>query len=348
MSVRVSYWTGWLDPQMVAVSKEVFQLMGHFPRSWAIGISPNYTLVASYARRSFGVHPRFYPLFRPLIRSIEQRFDISHVYTGLGDWHFLNALGQRPIVLTLTQNGKAGHKGLLDKVSHVVAESEQLADHAVASGVAAERVSVIRPGVDLQLFRPVPPPPTPWRCLFASSPENLEEIHTKGVDLLLELARARPAIQITMLWRPFGAASDEALHAVQKEGLSNVNVVRGRVEEIEKFYQSHHFTIAPFRTVGKPCPNSILEGLACGRPALVSEFSHIGELLEREGAGLTFRSDLNDLVCAVDRLTANYEEFPDRSRRCAELHFDVDKTVDAYRRLYCQLLRTPVATDSPA
>ena len=44
MPPRISFWTGWLDPQMVAVSKEVFQLLRRFPGSRAFGISPHYLL----------------------------------------------------------------------------------------------------------------------------------------------------------------------------------------------------------------------------------------------------------------------------------------------------------------
>jgi hypothetical protein len=154
--VRVSYWTGWLDPQMVAVSKEVHQLMRRFPGSCAFGISTHYSLKMSFRDRSFGIHPRFYQLLRPFLGALERRFDVSHVYTSLGDWHFLNALGHRPIVLTLTQQGAPANAELLKKLCHVVAETEQLADAAIRQGVPVQKVSVVYPGVDLELFVPSP------------------------------------------------------------------------------------------------------------------------------------------------------------------------------------------------
>jgi glycosyltransferase involved in cell wall biosynthesis len=343
MSPRISYWTGWLDPQMVAVSKEVYQLWQHFPGSWVFGVSSHYTLRVSRRWRTFGIHHRGFNFFRPFIPLLESRFDVSHIYTSLADWHFLQVLGNRPIVLTATESAARPNPRIVDRVAHVVAESEQLQADARAAGMPADRVSVIYPGVDLVNFHSTPPPALPWKCLFASSPEGEREIPTKGVDLLLELARAMPELRITVLWRPFGRQSDKALNTVRAERLSNLEIVAGRVQNIQDVYRSHHFTIAPFRTTGKPCPNSILESLACGRPVLVSSFVHIGELLERERAGISFATNIDDLQAAVHRLLAGYDTFQAAARACAESHFDLDTMIRAYGRLYDRLCSRRVA-----
>lgn len=344
MPLRISYWTGWLDPTMVAVSKEVFQLMHHFRRSYVFGISSNYRLKYSRVDRSFGVHPLFYPLFKRAIPFLEDRFDVSHVYTSLGDWHFLNALGRRPIVLTMTQNGSTGNPALLRKVARVVAETERMAEAAVVAGVPRERVSVIYPGVDLSLFQDSPPPPLPWKCLFASSPENPEEIHTKGVDLILELARREPELEITIAWRPFGKESDAALELIRSEGLSNLHILAGRVADMHSLYKRFHFTIAPFRSVGKPCPNSILEGLACGRPALVSEYVDIGDLIQREGAGFVFPRSADGIVEAFRRLRDSYPLLQQRARPIAHAFFDLANTVAQYGEVYKLVNKTHPVT----
>src|SRR6185369_3369453 len=95
---------------------------------------------------------------------------------------------------------------------------------------------------------------------------------------------------LTVLWRPFGPASDEALRAIRSECPPNVHFHAGRVERIQTFYERAHFAVAPFLSVGKPCPNSIIEALAIGRPALVSEYVDVGRLLEREQAGVRFEA----------------------------------------------------------
>jgi glycosyltransferase involved in cell wall biosynthesis len=274
----------------------------------------------------------------PLFRLIERRFDISHVYTSLGDWHFLNALGRRPIVLTLTQHGVPASAKLLTKVSRVVAETERLADAAIAHGVPPERVSVIHPGVDLDLFVPRLAPALPWKCVFASSPENVSEIKTKGVDLLIETARCLPGVEFTILWRPFGKAADIALDQVQASAPANVRIVKQRVPDMHRFLSGFHFAIAPFRTVGKPCPNSILESLALARPVVVSDFVDIGPLLEREGAGRVFQGTPESCAAAIMKLCDDYDAYQQRARPCAELHFDFRKTSEAYLKIYQSLL----------
>ncbi len=337
--MRVSYWTGWLDPHMVAVSKEVHQLMHRFPGSCAFGLSTHYWLHVSRGRRSFGVHPRLYQLVRPMLGIIERQFDISHIYTNLGDWHFLNALGSRPIVLTLTEHGVPAEPVLLHKVNRVVAETDRLAAQAIKYGVPIDHVSVVYPGVDLRAFDVNPAPAGRWTCVFASSPENESEIHTKGVDLLLEAAALRPHVAFTLLWRPFGPAADVALEQVRRRAPENVALIKKRIPDMAAFLARFHFAVAPFRSVGKPCPNSILEMLALGRPALVSDFVDVGDLIAREGAGLVFAPAAESLAAAIDRLCDGYAAFQRCARACAERSFDLDRTTDAYRRIY-ESLRT--------
>jgi glycosyltransferase involved in cell wall biosynthesis len=345
--MRISFWGYWLDPVMVAVSKEMYQLMRHFPGSCAFGVSSKYGIKLSFADRTFGVHTSLYPLARHAVPGVERWFDISHVYTTLADWHFLRALGTRPIVLTLTSPAQASDRRLLSKIAHVVAQSERLAASARDHGIPRDRVSIVYPGVDLQLFAPAPPPPTGgrWKCLFASSPETREEIHTKGVDLLLDLAAREPEFELTILWRPFGHESDRALEDVRKRGLPNVIIRRGRIPDIHRVYGDHHFTVAPFRTVGKSCPTSVLEGLACGRPTLLSQYVDVAGLLAREGAAISFDQNVDSLREAFHALRAEYGVLQRQSRLSAERHFDIRSTLGAYSTIYQGLLgeRQPVA-----
>ena len=333
---RVIYWCGWLDSQMVAVSKEMSQLMDAFPDSLAFGISTHHTLALHPFTRRFGVHPALHPAVRPLIRLLERRFDVNHVYTGLADWHFLSVLGRRPIILTVTQRGNPGDTSLLRNVHHVVAESETLADDARAAGVPNHRISVRYPGVDLAAFPAAPPPPTNgvWRCVFASSPENLSEVESKGLGLLIELARLEPTFNLTVLWRPFGRRSDDALVAVRADAPPNVTFKPGRISRIQDEYAQAHFVVAPFKTVGKPAPNSVLEGLATGRPGLVSDYTDIGDLLEREQAGVKFTPIIDDLRRAFHQLCEDYDRRQSNCRPCAERHFNLDDVVRHYASAY--------------
>jgi glycosyltransferase involved in cell wall biosynthesis len=344
VQTRVIYWCGWLDPQMVAVSKEMCQLMQAFPKSMAFGVSSHHRLAFHPWQHRFGVHQALYPLMKWSLPYLERRFDLNHVYTSLADWHFLNVLGQRPIVLTVTQRGVPADGRLLRKVRRVVTESEALAEDARSAGVPDDRVSVIYPGVDLETFRAVPPPPVGrWKCLFASSPENMAEVHTKGLDLLLQLAERDPSFELVVLWRPFGPGSDDALREIRARCGTNVQIHAGRVANIHEFYAASHFVVAPFRNVGKPCPNSVLEGLAVGRPALVSESVDIGCFLERERVAVRFPCTIEGIQGAFVTMCREYTTLQANSRSCAVAHFDLAQLIRRYSDVYDIALASAVS-----
>jgi glycosyltransferase involved in cell wall biosynthesis len=340
VSKRVIFWCGWLDPQIVAVSKEMFQLMSAFPESMAFGVSPHHRLAFDRKRRLYGLHQSAYPVVRWLLPALERRFDLNHVYTSLADWHFLDMLGRRPIVLTATQRGAPENTHLLSKVDHVIAESEPLAADAERLGIPPGKVSVIYPGVDLDVFRETPPPPSAdrWKCVFASSPENLSEVHTKGLDLLLELARRDPTFDLTVLWRPFSRRSDETLREVRSRCGDNVHIHAGRVSNIQSFYEAAHFLVAPFRNVGKPAPNSVLEGLAVGRPALVSESVDIAGLLERAGAAVRFECSIDGIQQAFAVMKRDYQSLQPNCRPLAREHFDLEVMTRRVGEVYDRVL----------
>src|SRR5262247_700853 len=100
--MRVAYWTtSCLQPEIEAVSKEVFQLAAHFRRSFLFGISPHYILRASWKNRYIGFHPGFDPFLRAVILVAEHYCDINHVFGEATPWTFYKSLRSKPIILTI-------------------------------------------------------------------------------------------------------------------------------------------------------------------------------------------------------------------------------------------------------
>ena len=85
---------------------------------------------------------------------------------------------------------------------------------------------------------------------------------------------------------------------------------------------------------GKSCPNSIVEALACGVPALVSATCGIAGLIARDGAGIATTRNPADVAEAVRTLRREHARFAAAARAVAERHFDIRQFVDAYARLY--------------
>src|SRR5262249_46507897 len=130
--------------------------------------------------------------------------------------------------------------------------------------VPRDRIRLIFPGTDLSEFAPLPAPAmSPFRVLFASWPERVEELETRGVFLLVEAARRCPDVEVVLLVRQWGS-EEAARQAVLERGLPpNVTLEVLGNRTMSQVYSSVHATAALFAAgSGKSCPNSIVEGLA--------------------------------------------------------------------------------------
>jgi glycosyltransferase involved in cell wall biosynthesis len=228
---------------------------------------------------------------------------------------------------------------MYDKVSLFVAETESLAAALTKAGVAPERVRVIHPGVDLRRFHPAPLPPTrPFRMLFASTPADPAEFSSRGIPLLVEAARRCPDVHVTLLWRQWGnlQAGMRALASLQLP--PNVEVAHRDVDDMPGVYHSVHATVCPYaRGFGKSCPQSVIESLACGRPALVADGSGVADLIGQSGAGVVVDASVEGIVRGMRQLEASISRYGEAARATALTHFDMDVFYARYRDLYNEL-----------
>jgi glycosyltransferase involved in cell wall biosynthesis len=175
----------------------------------------------------------------------------------------------------------------------------------------------------------------PFRLLFASTPADPDEMGTRGIPLLVELAREVPDLEVTLLWRRWGSLGDarRALGALDPPG--NLKIVEIDSTDMTAEMTRVHATACLFsRGAGKSCPNSVLEGLASGRPALVTEEVGIAPVIHAAGAGCVAARDLPSLVAALERLRGDFDGYAHRARLLAEQQFDWRETLRRYRELY--------------
>jgi glycosyltransferase involved in cell wall biosynthesis len=336
---RVAYLTGTWDPRREAISKEIATLR-------AMGRPPGRVVAFSPANASrwagdgvLTLSNRRWLLLRAAVAAFARSADVTHVFGPMDAWHLLRAAGARPTVFTVVAQGPALDAGLYDRVSVFAAESEQIACDLAAAGVDPGRVRTVYPGVDLQAFVPAPfPPIRPFRLLFASSPSDAAELEARGVPLLVELARRLTDVEVLMLWRPWGSAraADRALAALDPP--PNVLVEHGDVRDMASAYARAHAVVACFAPgAGKACPNSIVEGLACGRAALVSRECGIAPVIERTGAGRAVSRTVDELAAAVDDLRREVRAVGAACRAAAQQYFDVNLFRRQYLSIYAEL-----------
>jgi glycosyltransferase involved in cell wall biosynthesis len=217
--------------------------------------------------------------------------------------------------------------------AQLVVEHEGDIDAWVRAGVTPDRIAVVRPGIDLDRFRFVPPPAGPrFTLLFASTPADAAEFHGRGIDCLVDLARARPDVDILVPWRAWGDLGQARRQIADLCPPDNFRVEYGDVDIRECFARAHA-TIACFAPLsGKSVPNFVLEGLACSRPYLLTRDA----ALQAAGhpAGRVVERNIAALSAAVDEIRARYTSFAGAARLLAEGRYSQSAFVEAYERIY--------------
>jgi len=343
----VTYWTGTWDPQREAISKEIDLLRrrdgGLRP---VVSFSSGNTSALEPGHRVLRLTSRQWPLMRGLAPLVEWSGDVTHVFGGLNSWHLLRCIGRRPTILTVSLSGGPLANGA--NVGMFAAESEALAEELRDRGIAGDRVRLIYPGVDLDQYRPAPVAlPEPFRVLFASSPADAEEFDVRGIPLLVETARACPDMTFVFLWRSWGD-QDAARRAFERLAPpANVRIECCDAPDMAEVYRHAH-AIACFYAdgFGKSCPNSVVEALACGVPALVADTTGIAPLVAGCGAGIACVRRVREIAAAARAIRARHVSFSRAARELAERTFGAREFLSSYARLYdevCGAVRSRAA-----
>ena len=338
MPPRVTYWTGVWDPQKEAISKEINALrVGDRRRAPVIAFAPGQTFRANVRDRTLILSGRSWIALRGIAALVEARGDVTHIFGARFSWHLFRALGRRPILLTAVA-GHAGPDEIPAELAHVVVESETDLEEWMGAGYARERISVIRPGVDLDWYRGIADePPDRFTLLFASTPADPDEIEPRGIPMLVELARLRPDIDIVVPWRQWGNTTDARRRIKGLRPPSNFAVLHEDVRDMRQYFARAHATVVCFApSVGKSCPAFVVEGFAAGRPCVTTP-GGVAPLIEAHGAGVLALRSAPALAAAVDEIRSDWKKYADRARSLAEHEFDLrtfrQRYDDLYRRL---------------
>ncbi len=190
---------------------------------------------------------------------------------------------------------------------------QALVERLVALGGQRDKTRVLRNGVDLELFSPVPMavargivggPPQGRRlvCVAALVP-------VKGHRLLLEALAGLPDWHLDLV----GAGPLEAALRQQVAVLglgARVRLLGAVAQDQLKF----HFAAADvtvLASVSEGWPNVLLESMACGTPVVASRVGGVPEVVQAAAAGELFESgSVVALRAALDRLLARQGTVP--------------------------------------
>ena len=219
----------------------------------------------------------------------------------------------------------------------LVTVSQALKEALVALGVSADKVSVLRNGVDLELFYPVEREAERRRLDLANatliSVGNLVE--GKGHDVVIKALTQLP--QTTLLVAGEGPQERALKTLARTLGVTERVRFLGNVaqQELRRYYTAADVLVLASAREG--WPNVLLEVMACGTPVIATRVGGIPEIVAAGGPGILVDERTPEAIIAAVR--ALFADTPDRARtrRYAE-QFGWDETTQGQVRLIERVL----------
>jgi glycosyltransferase involved in cell wall biosynthesis len=272
----------------------------------------------------------------PFVRS-----DIYHIYTSIGDRLFLPRIKKRPLVVTgsaASSFAKIEDSEFYEKVDSIVVESRYQKDQLLDMDVSENKIRIIRPGIDLKKFRPLPVKRGTFSVLFASSPPSESQMEARGVFMLLDCAAQNPDIDFILIWRKAGY--EALMKKIKSADIRNVIVKNKIIGDMRKEYAKADCVAAPYNSIDieKPIPRSIVEAIACGKPVLVTSNVDIRDIVSQEQCGIVFMPDSLSMSSALAKLRKNYSCYQVNCRRTAEKYFSMKDFIENYSKIYEDIL----------
>ncbi|MFM8319533.1 MAG: glycosyltransferase family 4 protein [Chloroflexota bacterium] len=225
----------------------------------------------------------------------------------------------------------------LKRSAALLGDCATVRDLAVSYGMPAERIVTFPWGVDLAHFSPAAEAPhDPGRPFTMLCTRSWEPVY--GVDVLAKAfilaAQQRPEMRLVLL----GGGSQAGLLRQALAGLGPLHTLQGSFErvlfpgqaafaDLPRYYRSADLYVSPSHSDGASI--SLLEAMACGVPALVSDIPGNREWIVSGENGWLFRDgDPHALAQAILHAAAQRERLPEMgraARRTAEQRADWSK-----------------------
>ncbi len=228
----------------------------------------------------------------------------------------------------------------------VVSNSRAGADYALERmGLEPERVEVVYNGIEI-------PPEVPadrLAALRASLGIGDGEVMGLFVGRFVEHKNLPSLVRAMAVLKESGPvpvmclAGDGELRSrveteIVRRGLEGCFRLLGQRDDVEQLMQAADFVVLPSFREG--LSNTILEGMAAGRPVVASRVGGNVELLEHERTGLLYPSDDHlALARAMGRLVGDVElrrRLGTEARRVAERRFSIPAMVQRMESIYEQ------------
>jgi len=319
--------------------------------------------IAALRRRFGGECLQLYPLHRPsrifpkslyglhqcrTLRQREPSVDLHHLYYAtLYSFPWLRAL-RKPLIYSVVagagpqlergcadSSGKAAERDWLRNVHTIVSCNPR--DETALQALRPVRYRIIRPGIAVERFSPVPIPLRDELVLLVgSAPWIRRQFQTKGIDLLLNAAGSLP-LRLVFLWR--GLLRDELERHIARRGLNRRVEIINEATDVNRVLARVHATVVLAETdrLVKAYPHSLMESLSAGKPALVSGCIPMADYVTEAQCGEVVPClTPDDLRAAIQRLMDHYSELQAKALARGRADFALAPMLEAYGEVYTQ------------
>jgi teichuronic acid biosynthesis glycosyltransferase TuaC len=209
-----------------------------------------------------------------------ERLNIPVVITARGT--DINLFSRMPLIRPMIRQA-------LKRARGVIAVSSALKQRMVEVGIEAEKVTVIRNGVDHSIFYPRDRAEARRRLGLASDSRIIITVGAlvtvKGIDRLIDAMKllSNESMKLYVIGEgPERAALESQI--AKFELTDRVFLVGSRPQQdlAEWYSAADLFCLASSR---EGCPNVVIEAMACGTPVIAADVGGVRELIVRRGCG---------------------------------------------------------------
>lgn len=231
---------------------------------------------------------------------------------------------------------------IYEQADLLVSVTDSFVDTWQAQGVDVRRAIVVKNGVDLQRFQPVPQDQARSELGWPSGETIVSYVGTHGLaqgldDLLALSARFRDS-SVRFVFAGDGAERERLDARVKTHSLNNVEFLGPQPRElVPKILGASDLVAVTLRdrpVFTQVIPSKLFEIMACGRPILLGVAGEAARMLERAGAGWAVEPQntvaMQNVVEVVRRDPMQAQVRGAAGRAFVELEFDRDVLARRY------------------
>jgi len=241
------------------------------------------------------------------------------------------------------------------KADHIVPVTYAFQRHILARGGNANRITVIRNGVDLQFFEPRAKDTTYARQLGIEGKFVAAYVGTHGMahglDLLINAAeKLKQRDDIVILLAGDGAERARLTAEVERRGLTNIKLL-GQLPKAEmpKLWSITDVSVIVLKKLDlflTVIPSKIFESMAMKQSIILGVAGESAELIQESGAGFVIEPEnvqqLTDSILRLADAPALRAQLGENGRRYVEANFDRTVLADIFEKLLVATATNPL------